>query len=327
MLEYRIGRLKDRYVVVWYEQDGTRRRYRLEAQTAKEAEREARDVILGVSAPSSGMTVAQIWCAYQADMGERRQASKLAQVGLNVLPAFGHLAALQVSTDDCRAYMFKRRKDGRKDATIRTELGCLRSALRWAQNSGLIDRAPRVEMPMTPPPRDRYLTREEVRKLLEAAIDPHIKLAMLLMLTTAGRIGALLELTWDRVDLDRRIIKLASNDIGPRKGRATVPINDTLMPQILGAYRAAISPYVIEYAGRKVGSIKTGFNAAVARAGISHCTPHDLRRTAGRLMAEAGIPIEEIAQYLGHSNPNITRSTYAKFSPNHLRRASGALEL
>nr|WP_264298924.1 hypothetical protein [Pseudooceanicola spongiae] len=28
-------------------------------------------------------------------------------------------------------------------------------------------------------------------------------------------------------------------------------------------------------------------------------------------MAEAFVPIEEIAEYLGHTNPNITRSTYA----------------
>ncbi len=77
----------------------------------------------------------------------------------------------------------------------------------------------------------------------------------------------------------------------------------------------------------RVGSIKTGFTATVTRAGIDHCTPHDLRRTAGRFMAEAGVPIEEIATYLGHTNPNITRATYAQFSPDYLRKAAGALEL
>ncbi|MBL3565107.1 hypothetical protein JMM61_10360 [Rhodovulum sulfidophilum] len=43
-------------------------------------------------------------------------------------------------------------------------------------------------------------------------------------------------------------------------------------------------------------------------------------------MAEAGVPIEEIAEYLGHTNPNITRSTYARFSPDYLRHAAGSLE-
>jgi integrase len=44
-------------------------------------------------------------------------------------------------------------------------------------------------------------------------------------------------------------------------------------------------------------------------------------------MAEAGVPIEEIAQYLGHTNPNITRETYSKFSPEYLRKAANALEI
>lgn len=327
MRDYRIGRLKGRFVVIWNDGDGKRRRYRLAAHSAKDAEREARDLILRTSAPPAGMTVAQIWGAYQVEMGDRRQARKLAQTGKNVLPELGHLATAQITQNDCRAYINLRRSQGRKDATIRTELGCLRSAIKWARSIDLIHKAPAIEMPPVPPPRERYLTRDEVSSLLSSAIDPHIRLAMLLMLTTAGRSGAILELTWDRVDLDHRIIKLATNDIGPRKGRATVPINDSLMAALQDAWAAALSRYVVEWGGRGVKSIKTGFNAAVNRAGIDHCTPHDLRRTAGRFMAEAGVPIEEIAQYLGHTNPNITRSTYSKFSPEYLRHAAGSLEV
>lgn len=44
-------------------------------------------------------------------------------------------------------------------------------------------------------------------------------------------------------------------------------------------------------------------------------------------MAEAGVPMEEIAQFLAHSNVEITRKVYARFSPNHLRQAAKALEL
>nr|WP_304619861.1 site-specific integrase [Paracoccus sediminilitoris] len=326
MRDYRIGRLKGRFVVMWNDEGGTRRRYRLEAHTQKDAEREARDLILRQAAPPTGVTVEQIWMAYQAEVEGRRQAAKLAQVGKNVLPVFGHLTPEQITVDDCRRFMAARRQAGRMDGTIRTEMGCLRTALSWGVKSKLIRSAPRIEMPQTPPPRERYLDRDELARLLAATADPHIRLAILLMVTTAGRIGALLELTWDRVDLDRRLIKLATNDIGPKKGRATVPINDTLMAALQTAQEAALSRYVIEWGGRQVGSIKTGFNAAVKRAGIDHCTPHDLRRSAGRLMAEAGVPMEEIAQYLGHTNPSITRSTYARFSPQYLRAAAEALD-
>ena len=327
MRDYRLGRLKGRWVVIWNEEDGRRRRYRLAAETRQSAEREARELILFADAPPVGITLAQAWEAYQEDMGERRQASKLKQVGKNILPVFGHLGAQQITVEDCRAYIANRRGQGRKDGTIRTELNCLRATVRWAAKRGLIPSIPHIELPRMPPPRDRYLSRDEASALIEAAIDPHIRLAILLMLTTAGRIGALLELTWDRVDLERRIIKLAGDEVGLKKGRATVPINDTLLTALKRAHRAAISPFVIEWGGRKVNSIKTGFNAAVKRAEIDHCTPHDLRRTAGRFMVEAGVPIDEVAQYLGHTNPSVTRSTYGQFSPDYLRRAAGALDL
>lgn len=326
MRDYRIGKLKDRFVISWWE-DGKRRRYRLDALTIKDAEREARDLILLKQAPLGGMTISQVWAAYQEAVSGRRQEGKLQDAAKHVLPAFGHLRPDQVTTDDCNAYISGRREVGRKDGTIRTELGCLRSALSWARKRSLIENVPYIAMPPVPQPRERYLTRTEVRRLLDAAREHHIKLAILLMLTTAGRTGALLELTWDRVDLNQRIIKLAVQDNAPRKGRATVPINDTLAAALLTAKEGARSRYVIEWAGGRVKSIKTGFNATVIRAGIAHCTPHDMRRTAGRLMAEAGIHIEEIAQYLGHSDPQITRSTYSRFSPDYLRKAASALEI
>jgi integrase len=43
-------------------------------------------------------------------------------------------------------------------------------------------------------------------------------------------------------------------------------------------------------------------------------------------MAEDRVPMEEIAQYLGHTDINTTRKVYARYSPDYLRRAAGALE-
>ena len=69
-----------------------------------------------------------------------------------------------------------------------------------------------------------------------------------------------------------------------------------------------------------------GFAAAVKRAGLDDVTPHDLRHTAAVWMAEAGASMAEIAQVLGHSDERITYRVYARFSPDHLRRAMTALE-
>jgi integrase len=92
------------------------------------------------------------------------------------------------------------------------------------------------------------------------------------------------------------------------------------------ARQGALTPWVIEWAGKPVKSVKRGLRVAAQRAGLEHVSPHDLRRSAAIHMAEDGVPISEISQYLGHSNERITFSTYARFQPDHLRRAASALE-
>ena len=69
--------------------------------------------------------------------------------------------------------------------------------------------APYVEMPPKPPPRERWLTREEVQRLIHSAKSLHIRLFIVLAYYTTARTGAILDLTWDRVDLERRLIYYA----------------------------------------------------------------------------------------------------------------------
>ncbi len=144
-------------------------------------------------------------------------------------------------------------------------------------------------------------------------------------LATAARKTAILELTWDRVDFDRRVIKLATGQDHGNKGRAIVPITNTLHAALLEARESALTPYVVEYAARKVGKVDKGFRAAAKDAWLD-VTPHDLRRTAAIWMAERGVPMSEIASYLGHSDSRITERVYARYSPEYLKKAASALE-
>jgi integrase len=134
-----------------------------------------------------------------------------------------------------------------------------------------------------------------------------------------------LELTWDRVDFERGQVNLRTGE-GQRKGRAIVPITESLRVALVEARKAALSDYVIEWAGGPVKSIKKGFRAAAVDAGLLDVSPHVLRHTAAVHMAEAGVAIEEIAQFLGHSDSRITASVYARYSPEQLRKAASALE-
>jgi integrase len=323
MPNYRIGRLKGRFVVTWHDDEGTRRRYRLDALSAKEAEREAIDVIRARTARSEHVTVSDLWKRYREEKEGRRVAKAMEYEWKAMGPHFGHLRPDQITIKTCREYTAARRKAGKHDGTIWTELGHLRTVLRWAYG----DRAPRIERPAKPAPKDRYLTHAEIDRLLATPMAHHIKLAILLMLTTASRVGAVLELTWSRVDFERGQINLRTDPTGPRKGRAVVPMNATLRAALDEAKRAALTNHVIEWAGEPVKNIKTGFYRAVKDAELDGVSPHVLRHTAAVHMVEAGIPMEEVAQYLGHSNTSVTFRVYGRFSPTHLRRAADVLDV
>ncbi|MDR7037356.1 integrase [Methylobacterium sp. BE186] len=320
MPDFKIGRLHDGFVVSWWA-DGKRRRFRLNARTRKEAESEARDVIKREIQAPAGSTVADLWQNYRTEKKGRRVAVAMGFEWKAMAPHFGHLRPDQITTDVCRAYTADRRKAGKHDGTIWTELGHLRTVLKWALGDG----APRVERPAKPAPKERYLTHEEIGRLLDAPAPLHIKTAIYLMLGTAARVGAVLDLTWDRVDFTREQVNLRTSEVGPLKGRAIVPMNEDLRAVLQTARAAAVTDYVIEWAGQPVASIKTGFNATVKAAGLEKVTPHVLRHTAAVHMVEGGTPIAEVAQYLGHSNPSITFRVYGRYSPTHLRKAAALL--
>lgn len=326
MSEWRITKLRGQYALT-YEQDGKRRRHTLNTADAREAHRIAPALYAELTRPS-GRTVADLWEAYRIDKKEKPVATTMKYTGKALIPHFGHRDGEAITKAECLTYIALRRKDGRSDGAIHTELGHLRSVLVWAQKSRLIDIAPHIEKPQKPAPKDRHLTRMEAQRMFAAASLPHVKLAMHLMLGTAARITALLELTWDRVDMHRRLITLTDPELkGRRKGRATVPINDTLLAALQEAKAGAMTDYVVEWGGERVRSIKKSIGTAARVAKLQDVSPHVFRHTAAVWMAEAGVPMTEIAQYLGHSTPSITYRVYAKYSPDHLRRAASALEM
>jgi integrase len=134
-----------------------------------------------------------------------------------------------------------------------------------------------------------------------------------------------LELTWDRVDLERGWIDLRTGE-GRRKGRAVVPINGTLRAALTTARDAALSDHVVEWAGGPVKSIRRGFARTVASAGLQHVTPHALRHTAALHRAAGGIAMSRISPYLGHSSTEVTERVYARFAPDHMRDAAEVLD-
>ncbi|MEO0484976.1 MAG: tyrosine-type recombinase/integrase [Pseudomonadota bacterium] len=126
------------------------------------------------------------------------------------------------------------------------------------------------------------------------------------MLGTAARVGAILGLTWDRVDFERRAINLRLPDAQTKKGGAVIAMNGMTRPALQTARHTALSDHVVEYASGPVKNIRKGFKSTCERAGLREVTTQTLRHTAAVHMVSAGISIEKVSQYLGHSNTRIT---------------------
>jgi integrase len=232
-----------------------------------------------------------------------------------------------ITEAECRRYMGQRRRDGVADATIRTELQALRAALRWAAapERALIAAAPKIDMPGRPEPRVRWLTREEAARLLASCKAHHVRLFVTIALHTGARSGAILGLTWDRVDLDRRLIDFREpGRIRTRKRRVPVPINDTLHAALTEAKAAATAESVIEWAGGAVARVKHAFRDAAARANLTGVTPHVLRHTAVTWQLQGGVDPWKVAGFVGMT-VEMVQTVYGHHHPEHLRDAARAL--
>jgi integrase len=267
--------------------------------------------------------VADLWPPYVVDRATT-QAAKARSTSLwkNLEPHFGYKLGKAITKADCRAYIDARKRAGKSSSTIRTELEALRACLRWHYGN----EAPQITAPPPSKAREGYLTKEQASRLLAAIEAPHVQLFVELALGTGARMGAILDLTWERVDLEHGSIDFNPPGRDPtNKRRTVVGITPRLREKLTEAREAALTDHVIEYGRKPVASVKKAIAAASRRTGIP-VSPHVLRRTAAVWMAMADVPMERIAQVLGHTTTRITFQHYARYSPRFMADAMAALD-
>lgn len=328
---WRVGKHRGKFAAVTGS-GPSRRRIKLDAIDKAGAEGAVRQLNIEtnrLSLPAT-LTISQIYGLYEAERKRRGtiNMARIREVARTLEPIWGSLTPDDITPREVERFTELRRDRGCSDNTIRSDLAYITAALNFAFKAKLIPAAPYIEKPPNGRPRERWLDRTELESLIDNAIMLHVKLFIILAVTTAGRPKHILDLTWDRVDLNRRVIDLdnPSRD-RTRKGRARVPINDTGLEHLQVAYRARSIANVIEVDGHPIKSIRNGVKAAARRAGLVGVSQYVLRHTAGVYMAQAGVPMAEIAEYMGHSSIATTIRHYARFGPDHLRKAAGALEI
>ena len=243
-------------------------------------------------------------------------------------PFWGHRMASDVHPSTCDAYCKSRDV---KPGTTRRELGVLRAALNHAYVQRRMAQPVPVKLPPKPKGRLRYLSRSEAAALLwEARRQPecrlHLPLFILIGIYTGSRMGAILDLRFPQIDFENE--KIDFNPPGREhtiKGRAIIPVPRRLMFFLRKAReRSGELGYVINQNGKPIKNPRRAFNTAARRAAITDINRHTLRHTCASWLVQRGVPLLEVAKYLGQTNER-TAELYAHLSPDHLKKARNAL--
>ena len=158
--------------------------------------------------------------------------------------------------------------------------------------------------------RVRFLDAGERTRLFDAVRAsqyPRLHAMTLMAMKTGARRGELLALTWRDMDLKTGVASLGKTKNGDRRTLV-------LLPDVI----AALTPFKSSDLDRFVfGSVRSKYQVptsigsawrdAVERAKIKNFKFHDLRHCCASYMAQAGIPLNVIAEVLGHRKLDMTR--------------------
>lgn len=271
-----------------------------------------------------------------AKRDEWRSLERVKYAGQRLQPHFTGKPVERIRRSDVATYIGKRKADGVAARTINRELDLLSAAFNYSRTHLEWN----VQNPVTgmslkePEGRLRWLSRLEADALIEEAAkepkSPHLADFIRLALNTGCRKNELLKLSWDRVDLKANYIRLEGENTKNGK-RRFVPLSQEARQAMLNRarFRAEHCPgslWVFAHKnGDRVQFMQNGFQAACKRAGIADFRVHDLRHTCASWLVNAGVPLPEVRDLLGHSSIEMTER-YAHLSPENLKGAVRVLD-
>jgi len=245
----------------------------------------------------------------------------------HLVPQMGTLVLGGISLEAIEHYKAKRLHDGAKPETVNRELQVLRKALNHQVALGKMPSNPLQRFKLLPVVRSEvpvHLLPEQYRALVELAEEP-LRTMIVVAVQTGLRKTELFQLTWTRVDLQRRFILVDANDGEWRpKGRKArpLPLNEEAYAALKEhqARTRLRSRYVFcGRTGRPLTTLKTSWTTLRRKTGVK-VRWHDLRHTFCSWAIQDGVPVQAVAELLGHADLQMVKR-YTHLRPEHLRAA------
>ncbi|MBK1670852.1 hypothetical protein CKO28_22815 [Rhodovibrio sodomensis] len=235
-----------------------------------------------------------------------------------------------------------------KDYIHRT-CATLSRVLHFARENHVLIEAPYVKIPQGGNVRERWLLPHEVLALLGSAHAlgyDHVGLFIKICLQTCARPEAIFDLTWQQCKMSRR--RIALNPPGRaqnRKRRPNLPMTDALYRTLAEVRPHNPDPksHVVLYQGRPIKEVKSALKTITARAErvlkahavecgedpseielYKSVTPYVFRHTGATWMAQRGVSMRDLSEYLGHVDERMARRHYWHHHPDYMKQGRDA---
>lgn len=313
--------------------------------TKREAEEWLRNFLITQKADFD-MKFEDFWKMYCADMEtrlrEHTMRTKKYIVELKILPYFGNKRVNDITAADIRQWQNELIKMGYSPTYLKTINNQLSAIFNYAvryydlksnpcAKAGSMGKSKAEEMD--------FWTGEEFRKFIDSVMNKRLSyMAFMTLYWTGMRLGELLALNPNDVDLEKRTISITKSyqrfgkkDVitPPKtpKSKRVITIPEFLAADIKDYMDSLydlqeddrlfpITKYYLEHEMQR----------GIKESGVKRIRVHDLRHSHASMLIELGFSPLEIANRLGHEKVETTLNTYAHLYPNKQTKLAERLD-
>jgi len=198
-------------------------------------------------------------------------------------------------------------------SSVNRKIQALKAMFQRAVEWGILEENPmkkvkRYSIDKKPP---RFLSKEEIKKLLEVSQNSLKQDIILFLLYTGCRKGEMERLRWEDINFEQGYIEIRKTKT---KEFRRIPLHPELKKVLLERERKG------DYVFGTQNNLLRDTKKVYRQAKIKNASIHTLRHTFASHLALQGVDLKTIAELLGHSSVRTTE-IYAHLSPDHLKKA------
>ena len=307
-----------------------------------------------VANPGSSMTVAEWFIEWLTSIEKKVRPNTFrgykGNMTNHIIPYFEEKKILMcdVTYKDIQAYYDYKASSKLSATSIRHHAENMSKAFEDAimKNKITVNPTKRAKPPKVKKYKATFLNRQEVEELLQLFKDNVVELPVILCSIYGFRRSEVLGLKWENVDFVKRTIYIVetlqqntggdyTDETKTESSTRTMPITKKAytvlyakkqeqeqMKKLMGKHYTD-SDYVCTWKDGKV--IKPNYLSSTFHD-VKKVRLHDLRHSAATNLLEMGFSIAQVAEWLGHSSPEITLRYYAHATAQSKMQIANALD-